>query len=59
MEITSRIYKIQGCKATTILSTVLCADRWSSMISDQAMDMLSGFLFGLGFGLIIGHYFIT
>ena len=28
------------------------------MISDQAMDMLSGFLFGMGFGLITGYYFI-
>jgi hypothetical protein len=28
------------------------------MISDQAMDMLSGFLFGIGFGIIIGYYLI-
>jgi len=28
------------------------------MMSDQAMDMLSGFLFGLGFGMITGYYFI-
>jgi len=27
-------------------------------MSDQALDMLSGFLFGMGFGLITGYYFI-
>jgi|TARA_Y100000034_G_scaffold44019_1_gene53818 hypothetical protein len=57
METASRIYKIQGCKATTILSTVLCADRWCNM-TNQQLDMLSGFLFGWGFGLIMGYYFI-
>ena len=27
-------------------------------MSDQQLDMLSGFLFGWGFGLIMGYYFI-
>jgi hypothetical protein len=57
MEITSRIYKIQGCKATTILPTVLCTDRWCNM-TNQQLDMLSGFLLGLGFGLIMGYYLL-
>jgi hypothetical protein len=41
---------------------MLYPNRRSSMSADekwdQAMDMLSGFLFGLGFGLIAGYYLL-
>ena len=51
-------YVCSKCAGRTAMSSLLYQYGWSSMISDQAMDMLSGFLFGLGFGIIIGHYLI-
>ena len=36
---------------------MLYRTRRNSM-TNQQLDMLSGFLFGLGFGMITGYYFI-